>query len=121
MQTSHERSTGLRRLINATRYSLAGLASAARHEAAFRQELFLAAILVPLGLALGKTGIERALLVGSVLLVLVVELANSAIEAAVDRISPERHELAGRAKDLGSAAVMLALANIAVVWLLVLL
>ena len=121
MQTSHERNTGLRRLINATRYSLAGLAAAARHEAAFRQELFLAAILVPLGLALGMTGIERALLIGSVLLVLIVELVNSAIEAAVDRVSIEQHPLAKHAKDLGSAAVMLALINVVIVWLLVLL
>ena len=121
MQSSRERSTGLRRLIDATRYSLAGLAAAARHEAAFRQELLLAAILVPLGLALGKNGMERALLVGSVLLVLVVELVNSAIEAAVDRVSIEEHPLARRAKDLGSAAVMLALSNVAIVWLLVLL
>lgn len=111
---------GLRRLIDATRYSLAGLAEAARHEAAFQQELILAAVLVPLGLWLGSGGVERALLVGSVLLVLVVELLNSALEAAVDRVSLEDHDLSKRAKDLGSAAVMLSLVNAAAVWLLVL-
>ncbi len=110
----------LRRIVDATRHSLAGLAAAVRHETAFRQELALAAVLVPLGLVLGADGVERALLAGSVLLVLVVELLNSAIEAVVDRIGSERHELAGRAKDLGSAAVMLSIATTAAVWLLVL-
>jgi diacylglycerol kinase (ATP) len=113
--------TGLQRLINATRYSLEGFAAAARHEDAFRQELLLAAVLVPLGLWLGGNGVERALLIGSVLMVLVVELLNSAVEAAVDRVSLEDHRLAKRAKDLGSAAVMLSLVTVAVVWLLVLL
>ena len=111
--------TGLRRLLNASRYSLDGL-SAALSEAAFRQELLLAVVLVPLGVFLGTTGMERALLAGSVLLVLVVELLNSGIEAAVDRVSLEDHALSKRAKDLGSAAVMVALINAAVVWLLVL-
>jgi len=113
--------TGLQRLINATRYSLEGLAAAARHEDAFRQELILAAILVPLGIWLGNDGVERALMVGSVLLVLVVELLNSAVEATVDRVSLEDHQLAKRAKDIGSAAVMVSLATVAAVWLLVLL
>ncbi len=113
--------TGLQRLINATRYSLEGFAAAARHEDAFRQELLLAAVLVPLGLWLGDGGVERALLAGSVLLVLVVELLNSAIEATVDRVSLEDHRLAKRAKDIGSAAVMMSLATVAAVWLLVLL
>ncbi|TAN48232.1 MAG: diacylglycerol kinase, partial [Betaproteobacteria bacterium] len=112
--------TGLRRLLDATRHSIAGLAEAAREEAAFRQELLLAAGLVPLGLFLGNTAVERALLVGSVLMVLVVELLNSAVEATVDRISLEEHPLAKRAKDLGSAAVMLSLVLLAAVWLLVL-
>jgi diacylglycerol kinase (ATP) len=107
-------------MINATRYSLEGLVAAARHEDAFRQELILAAVLIPLGLVLGASGAERALLVGSVLLVLVVELVNSAVEATVDRISLDNHRLAKRAKDLGSAAVMLSLATLAAVWLLVL-
>ena len=121
MESPHKGKTGLRRLINATRYSLAGIAEAARHEDAFRQELLLAAVLVPLGLWLGHSGIERALLCGSVLLVLVVELLNSAVEATVDRISLENHQLAKRAKDLGSAAVMLALVATGLVWILVLL
>ena len=112
--------SGLGRLVSATRYSLAGLAAALRHEPAFRLELVLVAVLVPLGLYLGNNGVERALLVGSALLVPIVELVNSAVEAVVDRISPERHELAGRAKDLGSAAVMLSLFSAGAVWLLVL-
>lgn len=120
MEGPQKGKTGLPRLIAATRWSLAGLAAAARHEEAFRQELILAALLLPLGLWLGGSGVERALLAGSVLLVLVVELVNSAVEAAVDRVSAEAHPLAGRAKDLGSAAVMLSLVNVAVVWLLVL-
>lgn len=108
-------------LIDATHWSLAGLAAAFHHEAAFRQEVLCAVLLVPLGLWLGGNGVERAMLVASVLLVLVVELLNSAIEATVDRISLEDHHLAKRAKDVGSAAVMIALATCGVVWLLVLL
>jgi len=113
--------TGLQRVINAMRFSLEGFAAAARHEDAFRQELMLAAVLVPLGLWLGNDGVERALLAGGVLMVLVVELLNSAVEATVDRVSLEDHQLAKRAKDLGSAAVMMSLLALAVVWLLVLL
>ena len=120
-ESPYKGKTGLARLLAATRYSLAGFAAAARHEDAFRQELILAVALVPLGLWLGRDGVERALLVGSVLLVLVVELLNSAIEAAVDRISLDNHRLAKRAKDLGSAAVMLSLATVGAVWLIVLL
>ena len=112
--------TGLARVINATGYSWAGLKAAFRHEDAFRQEVFLLVVLVPLALYLGDTGIERALLIGALLLVLIVELLNSAVEAAVDRISLEHHELIKRAKDMGSAAVMIALANVGVVWGLVL-
>jgi diacylglycerol kinase (ATP) len=121
MESPHKGKTGLQRLANATRYSIAGLAAATRNEDAFRQELMLAVVLVPLGLWLGPSGTGKALLVASVLLVLIVELVNSAIEATVDRISLENHPLAKRAKDIGSAAVMLALVNVAVVWLLVLL
>jgi len=121
MADSHKGATGLRRVLNATRYSLEGVAAAARHEAAFRQELLLAAVSVPLGLWLGADGVERALLAGSVLMVLVVELINSAVEAVVDRASPEHHELAKRAKDYGSAAVMIALAITGLVWVLLLL
>ena len=111
--------TGFKRLLSATRNSLAGFREALRCEDAFRQELILAVVVTPLALWIGKTGIERALLIGSVLLVLVVELLNSAVEATVDRISFENHRLAKRAKDIGSAAVMLTLANAAVIWLLV--
>ncbi|MEX0637371.1 MAG: diacylglycerol kinase [Burkholderiales bacterium] len=121
MLEPHKGATGLRRVLNATRYSLEGVAAAARHEAAFRQELLLAAVLVPLGLWLGADGVERALLAGSVLMVLVVELLNSAVEAVVDRASPEHHELAKRAKDYASAAVMIALAVTGLVWVLLLL
>lgn len=120
MESPHKGKTGLQRLVNATRYSLAGLAEATRNEDAFRQELMLAVVLVPLGLWFGPSGSGKALLVGSVLLILIVELLNSAVEATVDRISLENHRLAKRAKDIGSAAVMLALANAAVVWVLVL-
>ena len=111
---------GLARIWHALRYSLAGLKSAYRHEAAFRQELPLAAVLVPMAIILPVSWSQSALLVASVLLVLIVELLNSAVEASVDRVSVERHELAGRAKDFGSAAVFLSLVNCAVVWGLVL-
>ena len=100
---------------------MAGLAAAAKHEDAFRQELILVVLLTPLALWLGNTGVERALLIGSLILVLIVELLNSAVEATVDRISFENHRLAKRAKDIGSAAVMLALVNAGVVWLLIIL
>ena len=108
------------RLFRAFDASCKGLAGAYREEAAFRQELALAVIAVPLGLWLGRSGVERALLVGTVVVVLIVELLNSAIEAVVDRVSPERHELAGLAKDIGSAAVLLSLLLCALVWVLVL-
>lgn len=111
---------GLRRILNAFRYSQAGLAAAYRHEEAFRQEAWLALILVPAALFMPVAGLGKALMVGSVLLVLMVELLNSAIEAVVDRISLEHHALAKRAKDAGSAAVMLSLVNVAAVWALVL-
>lgn len=110
----------LQRIVDATRVSLEGVAAAARHERAFRLELAALAIAAPLAWWLGDNGVERALLIASVLLVLIVELVNSAVEATVDRISLERHELAKRAKDLGSAAVMLSIANAAIVWLLTL-
>jgi diacylglycerol kinase (ATP) len=113
--------TGVERLWNALGYSLQGMASAFRHEDAFRQECLLAAVLLPAALLIPVGGTERALMIASVLLVLIVELLNSAVEAAVDRISLENHLLAKRAKDIGSAAVFLSLINVAVVWLLVLL
>lgn len=112
---------GLARLLRALGASLHGLAGAFRDEAAFRQELAFAAIVIPLGLWLGHNGIERALLIAPVLLILIVELVNSAIEATVDRIGFERHALAGLAKDIGSAAVLMSFVLLATVWLLVLL
>jgi len=113
--------TGLRRLFNAVGYTWDGLRAAFKHEDAFRQEVFLALLLIPLALYLGETGVERALMIAAVLGVLIVELLNSALEAAVDRISLEHHLLIKRAKDMGSAAVMIALVNAVVVWALVLL
>jgi len=113
--------TGITRVIKAAGYSWLGFKAAFKHEAAFRQELALCLLLTPAGLWLGQTGVERALLIGSLLLVLIVELLNSAIEAVVDRFGGEQHELSGRAKDIGSAAVFIALVNVIVIWLLVLL
>ena len=110
-----------RRLLGALRYSAAGLAAAYRNEAAFRYEVTVSLLLIPAGLWLGTNGVERALLVGSWLGVLVIELLNSAIESAIDRIGSERHELAGRAKDLGSAAVFVSILLAASVWALILL
>ena len=110
----------LNRVVQAAGYSLAGLKAALKHEAAFRQEAALFVILAPLGFWLGRNGIERSLLIGSLVLVLVVEMVNSAVEAVVDRIGSEQHELSGRAKDMGSAAVLLALLLVVTVWTLVL-
>ena len=121
MEIPRERVTGLRRVRNALYYSLEGLVAAFRHEEAFRLEVLLAAILIPVALILPATGLGKALMIATVLLVLIVELLNSAVEAAVDRISLENHLLAKRAKDLGSAAVFLSLINVLAVWLLVLL
>lgn len=112
---------GFLRLFRACGASWLGLAGAFREEAAFRQELAVAAVAIPLGLWLGHTGVERALLVAPMILVLIVELVNSAIEATVDRIGLERHILAGLAKDIGSAAVFMSFVLLVVVWLLVLL
>lgn len=112
--------TDLGRILRAAGHSWRGLTAAARTEAAFRQELVLVAAGVPLGLWLGRGGVEKALLVASLLLVLVIELLNSAVEAVVDRVGREPHPLSGRAKDLGSAAVLLTLVLAAAVWGLVL-
>ena len=109
------------RIIRAARYSLAGLRGAVVDEAAFRQELILAVILTPVAVWLGENGVERALMVGVLLLVLIVELVNSAIEAAVNRVGEEAHDLSRRAKDLGSAAVFVSLIAVPVVWGLILL
>ncbi len=119
--TKQHGNTGLTRIINAARYSMRGLRAALVHEAAFRQELALFVVLAPAGFWLGQNGVERSLLIGSLMLVLIVELLNSAVEAVVDRVGAEKHELSGRAKDIGSAAVFIALVNVAVVWGLILL
>ncbi|MGB5562314.1 MAG: diacylglycerol kinase [Sedimenticolaceae bacterium] len=112
---------GLTRIVRAFAYSLQGFQACFRHEAAFRQEVLAGAALVPLGLWLGGDGVERALLVGSWILVVIVELLNSAVEATVDRFGPEQHPLSGRAKDIGSAAVFLSITLAAAVWGLILL
>ena len=112
--------TGLRRIWNAFNYSLSGLHAAYLNEDAFRQESLLAALLIPIALVLPAPGTGKALMVASVLLVLIVELLNSAIEAAIDRISLDRHRLSKRAKDIGSAAVLIALINVLTTWSLVL-
>ena len=108
--------TGVQRVWNAFHYSLAGLHAAFTCEDAFRQEALLAVLLIPASFFLPVSGIGRALMIASVLLVLIVELLNSAIEAAVDRVSLDRHHLSKRAKDIGSAAVLLALINVVIVW-----
>ena len=108
--------TGIRRIVNATFFSLAGLRAAWQHESAFRQEVMLAVVLIPTGVWLGRTAVERSLLIGSCLLVLIVELLNSGIEAIVDRVGLEPHRLSGQAKDMGSAAVLVSLTLVVVVW-----
>jgi len=120
LESPHKGKTGLRRIWNALFYSIDGLTAAFRHEDAFRQEALLALVLIPLALFLPVSGIGKALMIASVFLVLIVELLNSAVEAAVDRISLENHRLAKRAKDIGSAAVLMALVNVVAVWVLVL-
>ena len=112
---------GIDRLFRALSWSMSGLNYAFLKEAAFRQELFLCIILCPLAFYLGETGLEKALLLGSLMLVLIVELLNSAVEAAIDRIGEEQHDLSGQAKDMGSAAVFLSLLNVMIVWLLIIL
>lgn len=104
------------RILMAARWSLQGLRAAWLHESSFRLEVYLLVILAPLGWWLGANGVERALLLGSLLLVLCVELLNSAIEAVIERFGPEHHLLAGRAKDMGSAAVFVAMINVVLVW-----
>ncbi|MCU7906872.1 MAG: diacylglycerol kinase [Candidatus Thiodiazotropha sp. (ex Epidulcina cf. delphinae)] len=118
MQT--ENSAGLRRLVSALGWSIKGFRSTFKHEQAFRQELLLLLVLAPLGLWLGDSGVERVLLLAPLLIVLIVELLNSAIESVVDRISAERHRLSGRAKDQGSAAVLVSLVLVVLCWSLVL-
>lgn len=119
-ESPHKGKTGFKRVWNAFFYSLEGFRAAWKHEDAFRQETLLAVVLIPLAFLLADAALERALMIASILLVLIVELINSAIEATVDRISLENHQLAKRAKDIGSAAVLIALINVLVVWGLVL-
>ncbi|MGE5385703.1 MAG: diacylglycerol kinase [Betaproteobacteria bacterium] len=116
MESPYKGRTGLIRIRNALCYSLEGLRAAYACEDAFRQEVWLAACLIPAALMLPVGGMGRALMIGSILLVMIVELLNSAIEAAIDRIGLESHRLSKRAKDIGSAAVLMALINVAVVW-----
>lgn len=115
-----EHKSEIARMRNALRYSLQGLAEAFRCEGAFRVEVLLACVLIPVAFFVSGEAVVRAVLIGSVLILMITELLNSGIEAAVDRISKERHELAKRAKDIGSAAVFLAVINVAAVWLLIL-
>jgi len=117
MSNPHKGRTGLDRIVRAAGYSVAGLATAYRGESAFRQEIWLAAAMLPAAFWLGRNWVEVALLAGSVMLVLIVELPNSGIESAIDRISFEMHDLSKRAKDLASAAVMLSLVLCAGIWL----
>jgi len=112
--------TGLARIIDAAGYSWQGFTAAWKNEAAFREELMLCIILVPAAFWLGQSGTDIALMIGSLFIVLITEILNSAIEAVVDRFGSEHHELSGRAKDMGSAAVFLALTNVIITWILVL-
>jgi diacylglycerol kinase (ATP) len=121
MENPHKGKTGLARIWSAFNFSLAGLRAAIQYEAAFRQELMLAIILIPIALFLRTSAIEKAIMIASIMLVLIVELLNSAIESAVDHTSLELHPLAKRAKDIGSAAVLLSLLTAALIWSLILL
>lgn len=116
MSNPHKGRTGFERIVRATGYSVAGVTAAYRGESAFRQEFWLAALMLPVAFWVGRNWVEVALLAGSVVLVLIVELLNSAIEAAIDRISFELHELSKRAKDFASAAVMLSLLLCGAIW-----
>jgi diacylglycerol kinase (ATP) len=115
-ESPHKGQRGLRRLVNALFYSLSGLRLAFLHESAFRQEVALAAVLVPIACVIDVSAVERVLLIASVLLLFVVELLNSSVEAAIDRIGLDIHSLSKRAKDLGSAAVLIALVMLAITW-----
>ncbi|MEW8064219.1 MAG: diacylglycerol kinase [Candidatus Thiodiazotropha sp.] len=116
MSEKPQQNVGIRRLANALGWSMKGLRATFKHEEAFRQEVYLLILLVPLGIWLGNDGVERALLVAPLLIVLIVELINSAIESVVDRISDEKHKLSGRAKDQGSAAVLISLLLVVLCW-----
>jgi len=117
---ANQNAKGIKRLLNACLFSAAGFKAVWIHEEAFRQEVLLFVVTTPLAIWQGETMIEKLLLIGSVVLVLLVELLNSAIEATVDRVGLERHELSGRAKDIGSSAVMLSLVWAGITWLLIL-
>jgi diacylglycerol kinase (ATP) len=118
---ANQNAKGFKRLVNACFFSIAGFKATWQHEEAFRQEVLLFLVSTPLAIWLGETAIEKVLLIGSVVLVLLVELLNSAVEAVVDRVGFEHHELSGRAKDIGSAAVMLSLIWAGITWALILL
>ena len=120
MKSPYKGKTGIRRLANAFTYSVAGTLAAFKHEDAFRQEVILSIVLIPLAIYLGQTAIEQALMIASILLIIIVELLNSSLEATVDRISVKRHKLSKRAKDIGSAAVFFSLVNAAIIWFLIL-
>jgi len=120
MKSPYKGKTGIKRLVNAFGYSIAGTLAAFKHEDAFRQEVILAAILTPIAIYYGDTAIDQALMISCLLLIIIVELLNSSIEATVDRISVKHHKLAKRAKDIGSAAVFFSLINAAVIWFLIL-
>ena len=109
----------IRHIINAFRYTWAGLVSAWKNELAFRGEVVVAIVMVPLGIWLGRSAVEQALLIASILLILLTELLNSALEAVVDRIGPQRHELSKRAKDMGSAAAFVSMVTAALVWIII--
>ena len=119
MGSENDKENVLSHIINAFRYTFAGLQSAWKNELAFRGEVVVVAIMLPLGLWLGRSAAERALLIASLLLILLTELVNSALEAVVDRIGPERHELSKRAKDLGSAAAFVSMVTAALVWIII--
>ena len=120
MKSPYKGKTGIKRLANAFTYSVAGTLAAFKHEDAFRQEVILSVVLIPLAIYLGQTAIEQALMITSILLIIIVELLNSSLEATVDRISVKRHKLSKRAKDIGSAAVFFSLVNATVIWFLIL-
>jgi diacylglycerol kinase (ATP) len=120
MKSPYKGKTGIKRLANAFTYSVAGTLAAFKHEDAFRQEVILSVVLIPLAIYLGQTAIEQALMIASILLIIIVELLNSSLEATVDRISVKRHKLSKRAKDIGSAAVFFSLINATVIWFLIL-
>jgi diacylglycerol kinase (ATP) len=120
MKSPYKGKTGIKRLANAFTYSVAGTLAAFKHEDAFRQEVILSIVLIPLAIYMGQTAIDQALMIASILLIIIVELLNSSVEATVDRISVKRHKLSKRAKDIGSAAVFFSLVNAAVIWFLIL-